>query len=84
MDVTDLESVKKAVRNTIDAFGSRYKINLLGGNYSKVAEGLGAYTERVDEPSDLAAAIKRAVTANREGQAALLEVITKVEKKIAQ
>ena len=62
----------------------RYKINLLGGNYSKVAEGLGAHTERVDAPSDLAAAIKRAEAANREGQAALLEVLTKVEKKVAK
>ena len=62
----------------------RYKINLLGGNYSKVAEGLGAHTERVDDPSNLAAAIKRAEAANREGQAALLEVLTKVEKKIAK
>ena len=62
----------------------RYKINLLGGNYSKVAEGLGAHTERVDDPSNLAAAIKRAEAANREGQAALLEVLTKVEKKVAK
>ena len=62
----------------------RYKINHLGGNYSKVAEGLGAHTERVDAPSDLAAAIKRAEAANREGQAALLEVLTKVEKKVAK
>ena len=62
----------------------RYKINLLGGNYSKVAEGLGAHTERVDDPSHLAAAIKRAEAANREGQAALLEVLTKVEKKVAK
>lgn len=62
----------------------RYKINLLGGNYSKVAEGLGAHTERVYDPSNLAAAIKRAEAANREGQAALLEVLTKVEKKVAK
>jgi acetolactate synthase-1/2/3 large subunit len=62
----------------------RYKINLLGGNYSKVAEGLGAHTERVDDPSNLAMAIKRAKAANREGQAALLEVLTKVEKKVAK
>ena len=62
----------------------RYKINHLGGNYSKVAEGLGAHTERVDDPSHLAAAIKRAEAANREGQAALLEVLTKVEKKVAK
>jgi hypothetical protein len=32
----------------------------------------------------LAAAIKRAEAANREGQAALLEVLTKVEKKVAK
>ena len=47
-------------------------------------EGVGAHSERVDTPGNLAAAIKRAEAANREGQAALLEVLTKVEKKIAQ
>ena len=62
----------------------RYQSNLLGGNYAKIAEGLGAHSERVDTPGNLAAAIKRAEAANREGQAALLEVLTKVEKKIAQ
>ena len=62
----------------------RYQSNLLGGNYAKIAEGLGAHRERVDTPGNLAAAIKRAEAANREGQAALLEVLTKVEKKIAQ
>jgi acetolactate synthase-1/2/3 large subunit len=61
-------------------FGS----NALGGNYAKVAEGLGAHSERVTSPDVLAPALKRAVAANREGKAALLEVLTKVEQDVAR
>ena len=60
----------------------QFSSNQLGGNYTKVAEGLGAHAERVEAPSDLAAAIKRAIGANQEGQPALLEVMTKAEENV--
>lgn len=56
-------------------FGARY----LSGNYSKVAEGLGGYTERVEKPADLAPAIRRAVAEVEAGRPALLEVMTREE-----
>ena len=49
----------------------------LTGNWSKVAEGLGAWTERVEDPLDVGPALQRAITATENGQAALLEIMIK-------
>jgi acetolactate synthase-1/2/3 large subunit len=46
----------------------------LGGNFSLVAQGLGAYSERVEDPTDLQNAFRRAIAATENGQAALVEV----------
>lgn len=47
-----------------------------------MAEGLGAYAEKVEAPDEAAAAIQRALAANREGQPAVLEMMTKAEENI--
>lgn len=60
----------------------RWASNKLGGEYAKVAEGLGAYGERVDNPDQIGAAIKRAIEANNSGQPALLEMMTKEEENV--
>ena len=49
----------------------------LTGNWSKVAEGLGAYSERVEDPEEVGPALQRAVAATERGQAALVEVMIK-------
>jgi acetolactate synthase-1/2/3 large subunit len=49
----------------------------LGGNFSVVAQGLGAYSERVEHPDNLIPAYRRAIRATEEGQAALVEVMIK-------
>jgi acetolactate synthase-1/2/3 large subunit len=49
----------------------------LGGNFSVVAQGLGAYSERVEQPGDLLPAYRRAIRATENGQAALVEVLIK-------
>jgi acetolactate synthase I/II/III large subunit len=49
----------------------------LGGNFSGVARGLGAYAERVEQPRDIIPAFRRAIRATEEGQAALVEVMIK-------
>ena len=56
--------------------------NKLGGEYAKVAEGLGAYSERVETPDQVAPAIQRGLEANRSGKTAVLEMITKEEETI--
>jgi len=57
--------------------------NALGGDYAKVAEGLGAHVEVVETPDQLAPAIRRAAEANKAGQPALIEAKTKVEETVA-
>ena len=54
----------------------------LSGEYAKVADGLGAYAEKVETPDQIAASIQRALAANREGRPAVLEMITKAEETI--
>ena len=49
----------------------------LGGNFSVVAQGLGAHSERVEHPDSLMPAYRRAIQATEEGQAALVEVMIK-------
>ncbi len=56
--------------------------NKLGGDYAKVAEGLGAYSEQVRAPDQIAAAIRRGIDANKNGQPAVLEMMTKEEETV--
>ena len=49
----------------------------MGGDFSIVARGLGAYSERVEQPSELIPAFKRAIRATDDGQPALVEVMIK-------
>lgn len=60
----------------------KWKSNQLTGEYAKVAEGLGAHAEKVTTPDGLAPAIQRAIAANKEGQPALIEAITKEEENV--
>src|ERR671928_1489460 len=59
------------------AASEQYGSNLLSGNYTRVAEGLGAHAERVEQPGDVRAAIERAVASAHDGQSAVLEFITR-------
>ena len=55
----------------------RYGSKFLSGDYSGIATALGAYTERVSDPSDVSAAITRATARIEAGQTAVLEFITR-------
>jgi acetolactate synthase-1/2/3 large subunit len=57
----------------------RFSLNVQTGDYSKVAEGLGGYSEKVDKPQNIIPAIQRAKAAIDSGRAALLEIITREE-----
>ena len=57
----------------------RYNLHVISGDYTKVAEGLGGYSERVELPHDIIPAIQRAKQALASGQAALIEIITREE-----
>jgi acetolactate synthase-1/2/3 large subunit len=60
----------------------RWGSNRLGGRYAEVARALGAYAERIEKPDELGPAMGRCLGANRQGQTALLEVLTKEEEAI--
>jgi len=57
----------------------KHKARDLGGKYADLAKDLGAWSERVADPGDIANAILRAKRATEDGQTALLEFMTSAE-----
>lgn len=57
----------------------KHKARDLGGRYADLAKDLGAWSERVADPGDIANAILRAKRATEDGQTALLEFMTSAE-----
>ncbi len=58
----------------------KYRTRDIGGNYAALARDLGGWSERVEDPEQIAGAITRARRATGEGRAALLEFITGPEQ----
>ena len=58
---------------------AKYGSNDISGHYADMARAFGCYGERVTEPSDIVAALKRGIEATQRGQPALLEFITDKE-----
>ncbi len=56
-----------------------YRTRDLGGDYAELGRAMGGWAERVEDPSDVGAAILRAKAATENGEAALLEFITSAE-----
>jgi acetolactate synthase I/II/III large subunit len=57
----------------------RYETRKTGGNYADMAKAMGGYAERIEDPNDVAAAIRRGIQATEDGKAALIEFITSPE-----
>ncbi|MCH8352061.1 MAG: thiamine pyrophosphate-requiring protein [Chloroflexi bacterium] len=57
----------------------KYNIKAVGGQFSEVAQALGAYSEKITDPQEIIPAIRRALEINRSGKTVLLEFITKEE-----
>ena len=62
----------------------RFQTKFLSGDYAKVAEGLGGYSEKVENPADIIPAIQRAQKETEAGKPALLEIITREETDFSQ
>ncbi len=58
---------------------AKYRSTDISGNYADMAKAFGGYGERVTDPSEIVAAIKRGIAATQAGQPALLEFITQQE-----
>ncbi len=70
----------KHIPNATRLYGTRF----LCGEYAKVAEGLGAYAERVEKPEEIVPAVQRALKVAADGRPALLEMITKEENDLSK
>ena len=55
----------------------------ISGNYADLATSLGCYGERISDPADIIAALKRGIAATEEGRPALLEFLTGQETSIS-
>ncbi len=53
----------------------------ISGNYADFARAMGGYGERITEPGEIAAAIRRGVQKTREGVPVILEFITRKETR---
>jgi thiamine pyrophosphate-dependent acetolactate synthase large subunit-like protein len=63
---------------------AKYRSTDISGNYADMAKAFGGYGERVTEPGQIAAAIKRGIQQTKEGTPALLEFITSQETKTSR
>jgi acetolactate synthase-1/2/3 large subunit len=57
----------------------KFKTRDLGGNYAALARELGGWSERVEDPGEIAGAFQRARRQTDEGRACLLEFISSAE-----
>ena len=62
----------------------RFGFTNLYGEYAKLADTLGAYSERVEQPGEILPAIQRAREAIATGRPALLEFMTKEENTLSR
>jgi thiamine pyrophosphate-dependent acetolactate synthase large subunit-like protein len=58
---------------------AKYGATDITGNYADMARSFGCYGERITDPAEIVAALKRGIAATQEGQPALLEFITDKE-----
>lgn len=62
---------------------AKYGSTDISGNYADVARALGGYAERITDPDDIVAALKRGIEATERGQPVLLEFITAKEINVS-
>jgi acetolactate synthase-1/2/3 large subunit len=68
-----------AETHAMEASHERYGTMNILGNYADLARSLGGWSERVEEPGQIAAALQRARKVTQDGKAALLEFVTSRE-----
>ncbi|MFW6385362.1 MAG: thiamine pyrophosphate-requiring protein [Halodesulfurarchaeum sp.] len=55
-----------------------------GGDFSPMAEGLGGYSEKIEDPDEVADAIERGIEKTEDGTPVLLEFITSTETDLSR
>ncbi|HEX3939614.1 MAG TPA: thiamine pyrophosphate-requiring protein [Xanthobacteraceae bacterium] len=69
--------VMGAERDVLTISDAKYGAMTVGGNYTKVAEGLNVAARRVERPDDIVGAIKEAADTTEKGDPFLLEFMVK-------
>jgi acetolactate synthase-1/2/3 large subunit len=64
-------------RHVLETSTAKFGALNVGGNYSKVAEGLNVAARRVEKPAEIAPALKEAVKTTDSGKPFLLEIVAK-------
>jgi len=80
MNNSCLGGYDKHLPNATRLYGTRF----LSGNYTRVAEGLGAYVECVEKPDEIIPAAQRAARVADGGRPAVLEIITKEDPALSK
>ena len=62
----------------------KYRSTDISGHYADMARAFGGYGERITDPNDIVAALKRGIAATEAGQPALLEFITSQEIDVSK
>jgi len=62
----------------------KYRSTDISGHYADMARAFGSYGERVTDPNQIVAALKRGIAATEAGQPALLEFITSQEIEVSK
>ena len=70
--------------NSMPNATATYASNLLGGNYTEFGNSMGVKSERITNPEDIAASIKRAIQSTENGQSALVEFMTGEESNFSR
>ena len=70
--------------NSMPNATATYASNLLGGNYTEFGNSMGVKSERITNPEDVAASIKRAIQSTENGQSALVEFMTGEESNFSR
>ena len=60
---------------------AKYNSTDISGNYADFAKAMGGYGERITEPGEIAAALKRGIAKTRDGVPTILEFITRKETR---
>ncbi len=61
----------------------KYQSSATGGDYTAMAKAMGGYAERVESAADVRAALSRGIEKTQEGEAVLLEFVTREEPVLA-
>ena len=62
----------------------KYRSTDISGNYADMAKAFDGHGERVTQPGDIKAAIRRGIEATQQGKPALLEFITSKETRVSK